>query len=81
MNANTLWIIFLAIVFTRLMDILEVGFLFLMRALGIIWFDYDWYEAFHEWYMKTKTKADKKVKELEEKEIYVICDEEDKQNV
>ena len=75
MSVNTLWIIFLAIIFTRMMDILEVGFLFLMRTLGIIWFDYDWYEAFHEWYLKTKEKADKKVKELDQKdEVYIIDD-------
>lgn len=76
MTVNTLWVIFLAILFTRMMDILEVGFLFVMRALGIIWFDYDWYESFHEWYLKTKEKADRKAAELDKKatesEVYII---------
>ena len=78
MSVNTLWIIFLAIIFTRMMDILEIGFLFLTRALGIIWFDYDWYQSFHDWYQRTdeKLKAREQKKREEEKaaenELYVI---------
>ena len=71
MSVNTLWIIFLAIIFTRMMDILEVGFLFLMRALGIIWFDYDWYDSFHEWYRKTDEKLKEKERKKKEKQIQI----------
>ena len=57
------------------MCVLEVGFIFFMRAMGIVFFDYDWYDSFHEWYLKVKTKADKKVKELDQKdEVYIIDD-------
>ena len=78
MSVNTLWIIFLTHIFLMAMCVLEVGFIFFMRAMGIVFFDYDWYEAFHEWYLKTKEKADKKVKELDQKaiesEVYIIDD-------
>ena len=83
MNANTLLIIFLAILFTRTLDILEIGFLFLLRALGIIWFDYDWYKSFHEWYERVnermKEKERKKKEEYEEasKELLIISDDPD----
>ena len=83
MSVNTLWIIFLAILFTRMMDILEIGFLFLTRALGIIWFDYDWYQSFHDWYQRTdeKLKAREQKKREEEQaaenELYVIGEDND----
>lgn len=76
MSTNTLLIIFLAILFTRTLDILEIGFLFLIRALGIIWFDYDWYDTFHEWYIRTgerlKEKEEKRKKEEEEASTLLI---------
>ena len=81
MNANTLLIIFLAIVFTRMLDILEVGFLFLIRALGIIWFDYDWYDSFHEWYKRTgerlRQKEEQRKKEEKEANTLLIIEEND----
>ena len=81
MNANTLLIIFLAIIFTRTLDVLEVGFLFLLRALGIIWFDYDWYDSFHEWYKRTgqklREKEEKKKREEAEASTLLIIGEDD----
>ena len=81
MNANTLLIIFLAIIFTRTLDVLEVGFLFLLRALGIIWFDYDWYDSFHEWYKRTgeklRLKEEQRKKEEEEASTLLIIEEND----
>ena len=81
MNTNTLLIIFLAIVFTRMLDILEIGFLFLIRALGIIWFDYDWYDSFHEWYKRTgqklREKEEKKKREEAEANTLLIIGEDD----
>lgn len=80
MSTNTLLIIFLAIIFTRTLDVLEVGFLFLLRALGIIWFDYDWYDSFHEWYKRTgqklRQKEEQRKKEEEEANCLMIIDEE-----
>lgn len=69
MKLNTFWIIFLSILFTRMMDIFDLGFLFLTRALGIWWFDYDWYEAFSRKYQKADEWIQEKERIKKEKQM------------
>lgn len=64
---NNMLLVFFVVIFVRAMDLVDLGFLFLTRAMGILWFDYDWYKAFHEWYERVDARLKEKERMREEK--------------